>query len=191
MADILDQMAEDSSSRSDQLDKLSDSKLDKVSRLVSEAARLQEDVDRSAEENKHFKKALHKVTDELLPAALEELDLEKVVMKDGSEIQIKDIYAASIPKDRKPEAFAWLREHGDGDIIKNNVTVTFGKGEDDDAKSFMDMCDEQGFAPEQLEKIEPMTLKAWLRERVEAGDAIPLDLFGAYISQRAVVKRGI
>ena len=190
MADILDQMAEDSSTRSDQLDNLSDSKLDKVSRLCSEAARLQEDVDRTAEENKHFKKALHKVTDELLPAALEELDLEKVVMKDGSEITIKDIYAASIPKDRKPEAFAWLREHGDGDIIKNNVTVTFGKGEDDDAQSFMNMCGEQGFTPEQLEKIEPMTLKAWLRERVEAGDAIPLDLFGAYISQRANIKRG-
>ena len=160
MADILDQMAEDSSARSDQLDNLSDSKLDKVSRLVSEAARLQEDVDRSADENKHFKKSLHKVTDELLPAALEELDLEKVVMKDGSEITIKDIYAASIPKDRKPEAFAWLREHGDGDIIKNNVTVTFGKGEDQDAEAFMVMCGDQGFTPQQAEKIEPMTLKA-------------------------------
>tara|TARA_R110002110_G_scaffold55760_1_gene158993 strand:- start:68 stop:643 length:576 start_codon:yes stop_codon:yes gene_type:complete len=188
--DILDQMAADSSNRSDQLDELSDSKLDKVSRLCSEAARLQEDVDRTAEEHKHFKKALHKVTDEYLPEALEELDLEKVVMKDGSEITIKPVYAASIPKDRKPEAFAWLREHGYGDIIKNNVTVTFGKGEDDDAQSFMDMCDERGFSPEQREKVEAMTLKAWLREIVEAGDAIPLDLFGAFVSQRAILKRG-
>ena len=34
-----------------------------------------------------------------------------------------------------------------------------------------------------------MTLKAWLRERVEAGDPIPLDLFGAYISTHATIKR--
>ena len=40
-----------------------------------------------------------------------------------------------------------------------------------------------------MEKVEPMTLKGWLKERVEAGDAVPLDLFGAYISQRATIKR--
>jgi len=190
VTDILDQMAQDSSANSDQIDKLDDSKLDKVSRLANEAARLQEDVDRTEEEAKHFKKALYKVTDELLPAAMEELDIEKLTLNDGSEISVKPIYAASIPKDRRDEAYDWLREHGDGDIIKNNVTITFGKGEDQDAQAFMVMCGDQGFTPQQSEKIEPMTLKAWLREKVEAGDPVPLDLFGAFISQRASIKRG-
>jgi predicted nuclease with TOPRIM domain len=190
VTDILDQMAQDSSANSDQIDKLDDSKLDKVSRLANEAARLQEDVDRTEEEAKHFKKALYKVTDELLPAAMEELDIEKLTLNDGSEISVKPIYAASIPKDRRDEAYDWLREHGDGDIIKNNVTITFGKGEDQDAQAFMVMCGDQGFTPQQSEKIEPMTLKAWLREKVEAGDPVPLDLFGAFISQRARIKRG-
>ncbi len=190
MTDILEQMAQDSSANSDQLDKLDDSKLDKVARLASEAARLQEDLDRTEEEAKHFKKALYKVTDELLPEALEELNLQKFTLKDGSEISVKPIYAASIPKDRRDEAYDWLREHGDGDIIKNNITVTFGKGEDQDAEAFMLVCGNQGFTPQQIEKIEPMTLKAWLREKVEAGHAIPLDLFGAFISQRASIKRG-
>ena len=190
VTDILEQMAQDSSANSDQLDKLDDSKLDKVARLASEAARLQEDLDRTEEEAKHFKKALYKVTDELLPEALEELNLQKFTLKDGSEISVKPIYAASIPKDRRDEAYDWLREHGDGDIIKNNITVTFGKGEDQDAEAFMLVCGNQGFTPQQIEKIEPMTLKAWLREKVEAGHAIPLDLFGAFISQRASIKRG-
>ena len=190
VTDILDEMAQDSSANSDQIDKLDDNKLDKVSRLASEAARLQEDVDRTEEEAKHFKKALYKVTDELLPEALEELNLQKFTLKDGSEISVKPIYAASIPKDRRDEAYDWLREHGDGDIIKNNVTITFGKGEDQDAQAFMLMCGNQGFTPQQAEKIEPMTLKAWLREKVEAGDPVPLDLFGAFISQRASIKRG-
>jgi predicted nuclease with TOPRIM domain len=190
VTDILDQMAQDSSANSDQIDKLDDSKLDKVSRLANEAARLQEDVDRTEEEAKHFKKALYKVTDELLPAAMEELDIEKLTLNDGSEISVKPIYAASIPKDRRDEAYDWLREHGDGDIIKNNITVTFGKGEDQDAEAFMLVCGNQGFTPQQIEKIEPMTLKAWLREKVEAGDPVPLDLFGAFISQRASIKRG-
>ena len=189
MADILDQMAQDSTANSDQIDKLDDRKLDKVSRLANECARLQEDVERTEEENKNFKKALYKVTDELLPEALEELGIEKLTLKDGSEIVVKPIYAASIPKAKKAEAYDWLREHGDGDIIKNNVTVTFGKGEDQDAQAFMLMCGDQGFTPQQAEKIEPMTLKAWLREKVEAGDPVPLDLFGAFISNRAKLTR--
>ena len=183
-------MAQDSSARSDQIDKLDDSKLDKVARLAKEANIMQGEVGRQEKELIDARKALRKVTDELLPEALEDLSLEKVVMKDGSEISVKPIYAASIPKDRLVEAYDWLRQHGDGDIIKNNVTVTFAKGEDLDAQAFMVMCEDQGFTPQQAEKIEPMTLKGWLREKVETGHAIPMDLFGAYISQRATIKRG-
>ena len=190
MADLLDYMVSDSSSSSDHLDKVDDNKLSKVADLASQANTLQDEIARQEEHLKHSKKSLHKVTDELLPEALEELNLEKFTLKDGSEISIKPIYAASIPKDRREEAYDWLRNHGDGDIIKNNITVTFGKGEDLDAKAFMVMCGDSGFTPQQMEKIEPMTLKAWLREKVEAGHAIPLDLFGAYISQRATIKRG-
>jgi len=190
VTDILEQMAQDSSAISDQISKLDDGKLDKVSRLANKAARLQEEVDRTAEENKHFKKALREVTDELLPEALEKLNLQKFTLKDGSEISVKPIYGASIPKNRRNEAFGWLRKHGDGDIIKNNVTVTFGTGEDQDAKAFMLSCGNQGFTPQQTEKIEPMVLKAWLREKIEAGHPVPLELFGAFISQRAIIKRG-
>ena len=190
MTDILDQMSQDSSAKLDQLDKLDDNKLDKVSRLANKAARLQEDLDRKEEEARHLKKALYKVTDEQLPEALEDLNLQNFTLKDGSEISVKPIYGASIPKDRRDEAYDYLREHGDGDIIKNNITVTFGKGEDQDAQAFMVMCGDQGFTPQQLEKIEPMTLKAWFREQVEAGNAIPLDLFGGFIGQRAIIKRG-
>jgi hypothetical protein len=188
--DILSEMAQDSSTNSDQLDKLDDTKLDKVARLANEANDLQEVVARKEEELKHAKKAHRKVTDEFLPEALEDLNLEKVVMKDGSEISVKPIYAASIPKNRLEEAYDWLRQHGHGDIIKNNVTVTFGKGEDQDAQAFMVLCGDQGFTPQQAEKIEPMTLKGWLREEVEAGHPIPMDLLGAFISQRAAIKRG-
>ena len=133
--------------------------------------------------------ALYKIIDEQLPEALEEMGLQKFTLTDGSEISVKPIYAASIPVDRRPEAFEWLRDHGFGDLVKNNVTVTFGRGEDEDARDFVDFCDAQGFVPSQTEKVEPSTLKAWLRERVEAGDPIPLDLFGAFISQRATIKR--
>ena len=189
MNDLLSEMASDSGDTSDKLDGLSSSKLDGVSRLAQEAALLEKEIAQYEQFAKEKKQALHKITDEQLPEALEEMGLQKFTLTDGAEISVKPIYSASIPKDRKDEAFEWLRDHEFGDLVKNNVTVTFGRGEDETAKEFVSLCGSKGFVPSQLEKVEPMTLKAWLRERVEAGDAIPLDLFGAFISQRAIIKR--
>ena len=187
--DLLSEMAADSAAPPDKLDKLRSDDLDGVSRLAQEAAELEQEIASVEQKLKDKKKALYKITDEQLPEALEEMNLQKFTLTDGSEISVKPIYAASIPKDRRDEAFQWLRDHEFGDLVKNNVTVTFGRGEDDTAKDFIGLCGEQGFVPSQIEKIEPMTLKAWLRERVEEGDPIPLDLFGAFISQRATIKR--
>jgi|TARA_R110000787_G_scaffold108447_1_gene216841 hypothetical protein len=189
MSDLLSQMMTDSGSSEDQLDKLDDSKLDAVSRLAAEASTMESSISDLENQLRQEKSLLRKITDELLPEALEAMNLQKFTLTDGSEIAVKPVYAASIPKDRKEEAYAWLREHDYGDLVKNNVTVTFGRGEDEKAVEFQGLAQENGFDPIQLEKVEAMTLKGWLRERVEAGDAIPLDLFGAYISNRATITR--
>ena len=177
MNDLLSEMSQDSEDTPDKLDTLNSGKLDGVSRLAQEAALLEQEIAQYEQFVKEKKQALYKITDEPL------------TLTDGAEISVKPIYAASIPKERKEEAFQWLRDHDFGDLVKNNVTVSFGRGEDEVARDFVDFCDAEGYAPNQMEKVEPMTLKAWLRERVEAGDPVPLDLFGAFISQRATIKR--
>jgi len=189
MSDLLSEMASDSGEGLDKLDTLDSRKLDGVSRLATEAANLEREISDAEQLLKGKKQALREITDEQLPEALEEMGLQKFTLTDGAEISVKPIYGASIPVGRKEEAFKWLRDHEFGDLVKNNVTVTFGRGEDETAKLFAGLCDSQGFIPLQSEKVEPMVLKAWLRERVEAGDPIPLDLFGAFISQRATIKR--
>ena len=189
MNDLLSEMSQDSEDTPDKLDTLNSGKLDGVSRLAQEAALLEQEIAQYEQFVKEKKQALYKITDEQLPEALEEMGLQKFTLTDGAEISVKPIYAASIPKERKEEAFQWLRDHDFGDLVKNNVTVSFGRGEDEVALDFVDFCDAEGYAPNQMEKVEPMTLKAWLRERVEAGDPVPLDLFGAFISQRATIKR--
>tara|TARA_R110000803_G_scaffold124003_1_gene191823 strand:+ start:32 stop:631 length:600 start_codon:yes stop_codon:yes gene_type:complete len=189
MNDLLAEMASDSGATSNKIDQLQEGKLDAVSRLATEAAALEHKLADTEKIMKETKAALLKITDERLPEALEVMGLQKFTLTDGSEIAIKPIYAASIPKDRKEEAFQWLRDNDHGDLVKNLVSVSFGRGEDETAKEFVGLCDAQGFVPSQAEKVESSTLRGWLRERVEAGDPIPLDLFGAFISQRATIKR--
>lgn len=189
MNDLLSKMASDSGQTTDKLDTLDTSKLDGVSRLANDAANLEQEISDAERLLKQKKDDLRKITDEQLPEILEEMGLQKFTLTDGSEISVSPLYAASIPVDRREDAYQWLRDHGFGDLVKNNVTVSFGVGEDDAAKEFTTLCDLQGYAPNQIEKVESSTLRGWLRERVEAGDPVPLDLFGAYIAQRAKIKR--
>ena len=139
MSDLLSEMASDAGSTNDNLDNLKDTQLDSISRLANEAANLEQKIQETEQRLKETKQALHKITDEQLPEALETMGLQKFTLTDGSEIAVKPIYSASIPKDRKEEAFQWLRDHEFGDLVKNNVTVTFGRGEDDTAKDFINL----------------------------------------------------
>mgnify|MGYP003387370754 CR=1 FL=1 len=91
--------------------------------------------------------------------------------------------------DRKDKAFTWLRDNGLGDIIKNDITVTFGRGEDNKAASYAELAKGQGFQPTQKMKVEPMTLKALVRERIEAGKEMPTEIFGVFSENKTTIKR--
>lgn len=139
---------------------------------------------------KDAKKELLKLTDEDLPASMAEMGLASFTLDDGSQIDVKPTYGASILVDNRPKAYEWLRDHGYDDIIKNNVSVSFGRGEDDLANAFKAVAEKEGYVPQQETSIHAGTLKAFVRERIEAGDEFPMELFGAYVGQRAFIKKG-
>ena len=141
------------------------------------------------EKLKEEKKKLLKMTDEDLPALMTEANSMEFTLLDGSKVTIKPQYGASIKVDNRPAAYEWLREHGHDDIIKNTISCQFGRGEDDLASSFKAFAEKEGYVPNQTEKIEPMSLRAFVKERVENGDEFPMDLFGAYVGQRAVITK--
>jgi hypothetical protein len=141
------------------------------------------------EKLKEEKKKLLKMTDEDLPALMTEANSMEFTLLDGSKVTIKPQYGASIKVDNRPAAYEWLREHGHDDIIKNTVSCQFGRGEDDLASSFKAFAEKEGYVPNQTEKIEPMSLRAFVKERVEKGDEFPMELFGAYVGQRAVITK--
>ena len=47
----------------------------------------------------------------------------------------------------------------------------------------------QGYEPVQKLKVEPMTLKALVRERLEAGQEMPSDLFNLFTGNRTKITR--
>ena len=110
-------------------------------------------------------------------------------LQDGSSVEVKTNYSATITQAKKEEAFKWLRENGLGDIIKNEISESCGRNEDNKAADYAELAKGQGLEPVQKLKVEPMTLKALVRERMEAGKEMPTELFNVFIGNKTTIKR--
>ena len=138
---------------------------------------------------KYKKEKADKISSEIIPNMLAEQGLSSLKLADGSAVEVKKSYSCTIKKDDIESAYTWLRENGLEDIIKNEVFVTFGKGEDNKAKDLLDLAEQEGYEPQQKSKVEPMTLKALYRERVEAGLDMPSDSFHLFIKDQTKISR--
>ena len=149
-----------------------------------------EDLIKTMEEAlKNKKKDLERVSGEIIPTLLSEMGLSSLKLADGSAVDVKPNYSASISVSNKEKAYSWLRTNGLGDIIKNEISVSFGRNEDNKAAEYADLAKRQGFQPTQKLKVEPMTLKALVRERVEAGKDMPTDIFNVFVGNRTKITR--
>ena len=138
---------------------------------------------------KDLKKEYQRISGEVIPTMMSEMGLAELKLQDGSHLKVSTTYRATITEANKETAFNWLRDNGLGDIIKNEILVSFGRNEDNKAASYAELAKGQGFQPTQKMKFEPMTLKALVRERIEAGKDMPTEIFGVYTENKTTIKR--
>jgi len=165
------------------------SNIDKLANKIKEMQAVQKDIEQNEEYVKQKKKDLEQISGEAIPTMLSEMGLSYLKLADGSSVEVKTNYSATITQANKEKAFNWLRENGLGDIIKNELTVSFGRNEDNKAADYADLAKGQGYQPTQKLKVEPMTLKALVRERIEAGKPVPTEIFNVFIGNKTTIKR--
>ena len=138
---------------------------------------------------KNLKKKRDHISGEVIPTMMSEMGLAELKLHDGSHLKVSTSYKAHISEANKEAAYNWLRENGLGDIIKNEISVSFGRNEDNKAADYAELAKRSGFTPTQKMKVEPMTLKALVRERIEAGKEMPTEIFGVYSENKTTIKR--
>ena len=138
---------------------------------------------------KDLKKEYLRISGEVIPTMMSEMGLAELKLSDGSHLKVSTTYRATITEANKETAFNWLRDNGLGDIIKNEILVSFGRNEDNKAADYAELAKGQGFQPTQKMKVEPMTLKALVRERIEAGKDMPTEIFGIFSENKTTIKR--
>ena len=160
-----------------------------LSDKVIELKNLEDEIENAEESLSKLKEKAKYISNIEVPQMMEEMHITKLKLKDGESVEIKKIYGASIPPENQEQAFTWLRNNGLGDIIKNDITVTFGRGEDNKAATYAVLARGQGYEPVQKIGVHPQTLKAVVRERLEAGQEMPSDLFKTYAGNSTKITR--
>ena len=181
--DLLQEISQDSS-----LKAVNNEGLSTIAEFASAIAAQELRVEELEAQLKEAKRELRSLTDEKLPQLLLELGVSEFKLEDGTKVTVKNIYGATIPAALREKAYQWLRDHGHGDMIKNVISASFGMGEDHLAEKFKEAAKEKGLVCEQKQTVHSQTLKGFVRGEIEEGRDVPQDLFGVFVSQRAVIK---
>jgi len=112
------------------------SKTENIQSLADQVERLQtlqREIEFAEDQLKQKKKNLEHVSGEVIPTMMSEMGLSHLKLMDGSSVDVKPNYSATITVANREAAFNWLRQNGLGDIIKNEISVSFGRNEDNKA----------------------------------------------------------
>jgi hypothetical protein len=181
MNNLINQMAHDATSTApDNLGKIG-----AVANDIADTDKEINDIKEQLKKKEYYKKHL---SENVLPNLFAEVGLSELKLADGRLIKVGNYYGASIKEDKKESAFNWFRNNGFGDLIKNQVSCSFGRNEDEKARGLMSHLSDQGYQSSQREWVEPSTLRAFIREQHEAGSKLPMDLLGAYVGQKTTIK---
>ena len=158
-----------------------------ISDKCNELQKLRSEIEQQEEKLSLLKSKSRDYEERIIPEMMQEAGVSLLKLHDGSTVEVKPFYAAKIPESRVEEAFSWLRSNGHEDLIKNTITTAFDKGQDNQVSELINVCEKFGFNYNQKQKVEPMTLKAFVRDQVENGKELPFDMFGVYIANKTKI----
>jgi hypothetical protein len=167
------------------------------------------DLDARIETESNLLAALTKRRDLLVGSIIPDLmfgaQLSELVLVNGKKVTIKDDLRASIRtlatigkiKDaaersaalaKRKRAIEWLRENGLDGLLKTDVEVHLGKGQEEFASQLMDALEELNAEPVMTQEVHAGTLSAALRELASQGIDLDFDLLNASLIRKAVIS---
>ena len=167
---------------------------------------LQNEITQLEETLKSKTQVLTKLAENDIPDLMQELNMKKFTLINGSEISIEDFLSASVPsqgaidrakeldqkaelKVRQQQCFNWLRANDGAHLIKSNVEVQFGREEDEKCNEFAKELDDKKLFYRRAIGVHSGSLKTYLNKRIEAGKDVDHELFRIYSGRKANIRR--
>lgn len=160
-----------------------DDKIKAIADLAADQVRLESDVREASARLKSLEAQLAVIQKKELPLAMAAAGMKSFELADGTEIKIKPEVYASITEQNAAEAFEWLEANGHGGIIKQEVKVPFGKGQNEQALELLAELRLKFAGAESKRTVHSSTLKAFAKEQLakpETSSLLPRALFGVF-----------
>lgn len=145
----------------------------------------QDELSKALQESKVKSQRLEEVA---IPELMNQLGIDELKLKTGDTIKLQPVYGASVPDERKPAAWAWLRENDFGSLIKTTFKMSFGMGEEKEVEKAKVALDKKNIPYICIEDVHGSTLKSFVKERYEKGEKFPEAIFGAFTKTIARLK---
>ena len=181
MNELIKQMQEDSNS-------VPEDNMGKIGAVATDIADTEQEISELQEQLQKKVEYARRLSEEVLPSLFSEVGLSELKLADGRKIKVSETYTATPLKENRGKVWSWLRDNGFGDLVKNQVTCSFGRNEDEKASKLISDLSERGYESAQREWVEPSTLRAFVREQYEAGVELPMDLLGAFVGHKTTIK---
>lgn len=161
----------------------------KLGKLVHEATAIARRLRAMEEELAELSSKFREITERKLPEEMAASGCERFEGKDGSVIEIKDFINGSIPKDedRRTKAFDWLTKNGAEDLIRLSVAFNLDPSQKKAQKAVLAFAKKSGLTYDAAHKVHPQSLYAFVRERLESGEQVPVDTLGLYVGKVAKI----
>ncbi len=153
---------------------------EKLSQQIKTLQDIQPEIDNHKAKIKELEEREKHFSQVVIPDMMNAMNLKTMKLKDGSEIEISNKFFASALAAKRTEAYNWLRENGLGNIVKNEITVRFGRDEDNKAQQYATLAKGQGYDPEQKVSVHAGTLRVALEDLHSRGGKIPSEYFSTF-----------
>jgi hypothetical protein len=131
-------------------------------------------------------KKIKALEEERIPAAMDAAGMEKFTTAQGFTLSVDSKVRCGELK--RQEGLDWLRAHGHAGLIRSEVVVPFGVGQDDKARQLVQTLAGQELAARQEAKVLWNSLASTIKTMMEAGEDVPLELLGAHIQRTTKVE---
>tara|TARA_R110002020_G_scaffold148697_5_gene324664 strand:+ start:1078 stop:1653 length:576 start_codon:yes stop_codon:yes gene_type:complete len=167
----------------------SNEELASISGLAQQLLVVQKDIEEKKLELKELESQFRQISESSLPEALQSANLSEIVLSDGTKLSVAPFYKGHISEKNRPAALEWLMKNGHGALIKNEISLKFGRDEDERAQDTIASLQQRGLSPSVKQGVHAQTLNAFVKERLTNGKDIPSEIFGIYVGSRAKIER--
>jgi len=161
--------------------------------------------DKAIEDTKSALKVLEQAQRQLsevdIPTKMKEIGMKEFVTNKGDKIKIKSFYTGYIPTikaclksqelaERRQKCIDYLSKDENSSLVKNELSISFSKTQDNEAKDLKAELEKKGYAPTLNESVNANSLNAHIRAVKEKNLPFEDDLFKVFLKTETKIEKG-